>query len=1776
MRPSLQLIAFALLSILTACREVGSGTRHRDPTPPTSESEKPFDPLGDVKVSEGSAEWVRIQSRESASELLRRLRLQVPRLQELESRRDRRAFFGAHLERWPVSESLESNIREWLRSWGGLFENPQLVLELVERRELQQGNRFVFVFRQRLQNIEVEGSSVKLQVQRLDNEYVLNYVSYQLAPLPSAGIGDLRLSADEALFLIRDRGEYRDLDRWSEPRLVAFYDFQSSRPREARLAFRFQGRSGAERALSFTVDAENGSLLHLQNDSIHLNFSGTVRAYVTPEDYPDSEDYPAELEPLSGLYMEHSGGDTDITNSSGSYSLTDGGGGPDTVTASLIMPFDTGTEAAFVLDSGLNVVDLDRTATAPGVLDFIFNSSLTEELTAAANVFFSVEKAYRYFKDRAAFGNLDTQQLQLRVNRNTLPCNASYTPDGDDNNPAILQFNEETDACRNSSYSTIVVHEFGHHVVNRLGLTQLAFGEGFADSLSMLIYDTAGVGFDFQKDEDYLRAPGQIDARYPCDSTDPYTCGNVLSGLFWDIRTRIGLEDAQDLHVAWSQITSGGVVPAGLSEQNAAHPETIVEILTADDDDANLENGTPQMEEICEAAMQRGLECPVLLNFVPGATLPRVIPPGEVVTITMTVAAGLGTPSDDTAYIVYRINEGEWVSVALTSTGVNTYSFSFPVLREGDRIEYYFYAQTSNANTAYWHQDDPFDAVSEFPANSDVQVRIPRSIQRLVVAENPQNNSGGKILGFGDGLISLESTDVSNLDLTVSRLPDGSGMSSQSLFAFSQEATSTTFAFTDGAKRRVFIVENATGDFDADPKFCGEFSRIGAIYLTETAAGVRSRLIVADEGARKLYSFAIDTGNDNLCTSEASLNLSGIKWIRSNPANAPQEIFVGYQVGYSLFVTRLAANSLALVSGGERIVFKRGASFGDPGPSNLLGSQGYMAFPIRAANDPTRGADFIQFYDTNFTGSTVATCRSPDQVRWPGSGNLLYVLCRGAKLVDVIDLGTLERVAQIPAGPRPRDLLAALDGDGDTTLAISQSDSRLYLIEIPGGWTSLPSDAVTSVLTLPASAESMAHWNASDTLLALNPRQSQMYVVDYETATHEDTYMLPTQVNKMVAQSDDTFHFISSRQNRAFSFEEVDSQNWTLRQYPVGVYPVDIAYRPNRLYVANRQSDEVSIINLTTNSVSSTPTQDAPISLTLDTNVNQLWVANSGSNSMTTIDASTGGTEGDVIATTALGFSPKMIAYYHLPLAIQRTLFIAGGNRVSVLNQSDRASLQSLTFSKNVSSLFVTNSGAAALTKDNFGYHALDRTTVTSSTLSGSASSHAIGGSNIVLGMPNAKRIHHVGGGSFTVRPFSKLFQSSTHFAWYEPQGRRLRLSPFDLLNSSALNSFALNLAFEPDMSSSDGTNIWFADAETLSFQLVDSNLQPQRILNKLRNRAVAIEQGANDQVFIALRNINAVLEYIPSTGLMYAYAVCEGPTDLEYDGTTGYVYVLCPRGNMVKALDVAAGVITDSVNIAVGEYPVAMALNDNDRLFVANRDSESVSIINAQDFSTVDTLDLPAAPSDIFQSAGVAYVSVPNSREIQRITAGSVLADPAISTGIAGLKDLVFNAAESRLLAIASTPRSIFTDDVSYTFNNNLIGDSHPVRLDTVVGSSFAAASYRDADVVRIFNFDTDEVTDLSVGDAPRASLFLTAANRLYVSNYESDSISVFNTSNLSLVEEVDLTSGCGPTEMLTIDDGGTDYLLVLCDKVDAMEIVNIEADDHTVSVPLPLRIRD
>ena len=214
------------------------------------------------------------------------------------------------------------------------------------------------------------------------------------------------------------------------------------------------------------------------------------------------------------------------------------------------------------------------------------------------------------------------QNFQCNVNHNST-CNAYY--DGNS-----INFYASGEGCWNTAFDTVVHHEYGHHLVNVAGSGQGAYGEGAGDTMGMLITGDSrlGVGFYANNCGNGIRNANNS-CQYSAGGCSTcgsaiHSCGQLLSGMVWDIRdgfiaAGLGTERVESIFINSMPLHDG----------TAIDQSVVIDWLTLDDDDGSILNGTPHYGIIDEGVRQHGLAAP---RFWWGpspssATRPRRSPP---------------------------------------------------------------------------------------------------------------------------------------------------------------------------------------------------------------------------------------------------------------------------------------------------------------------------------------------------------------------------------------------------------------------------------------------------------------------------------------------------------------------------------------------------------------------------------------------------------------------------------------------------------------------------------------------------------------------------------------------------------------------------------------------------------------------------------------------------------------------------------------------------------------------------------------------------------------------------------------------------------------------------------------------------------------------------------------------------------------------------------------------------------------------------------------------
>lgn len=489
--------------------------------------------------------------------------------------------------------------------------------------------------------------------------------------------------------------EFPSLVTFTQPELIIWAGINDMVV-QPTLAFTFIGDNGYQNGDSspekylFVADAETGELLYVENLIVFVDVTGNVKGKITQDWAADICDF----EYSENLMWARVNIGTTIAyaDEDGDFTISNSGSSPVTVESRLWGEwFKVNNQA------GSSTV-LSKTVTPPGPANFIQNSLNNDEYKRAeVNGYYQAN----IVRDFTLTYNPDYPGLQqtafpVNVNLND-NCNAYY-------DYSSINFFTSGGGCPNTAYSTIVHHEYGHHLVSMAGSGQNEYGEGMGDVMGILITDDSGLAYGFFGDCDTPLRNADNDLQYPCSGEIHY-CGQLLSGCVWD--TRCELKDTNPS--SYIDIISNLAINAMLLHTGSGiDPSITIDYLVLDDDNDNIYDGTPHYWEIAAGFGAHNMDAPdlVLIAFEFPNGLPELISPEGGTTTRANVYGVAGEPRPDTG-ILYIDDGSGWDEIPMTEVEPNSYDAVFPAGDCQNSVSYYFSAEATDGTTQYWPVDAP-------------------------------------------------------------------------------------------------------------------------------------------------------------------------------------------------------------------------------------------------------------------------------------------------------------------------------------------------------------------------------------------------------------------------------------------------------------------------------------------------------------------------------------------------------------------------------------------------------------------------------------------------------------------------------------------------------------------------------------------------------------------------------------------------------------------------------------------------------------------------------------------------------------------------------------------------------------------------------------------------------------------------------------------------------------------------------------------------------------
>ncbi|MFQ6102783.1 MAG: hypothetical protein ACE5OP_00655 [Candidatus Glassbacteria bacterium] len=577
-------------------------------------------------------------------------------------------------------ETLEESARSFISDNQGLFK-----VESENLKKFHVGRspgKWSIIFTQTHQGVAVWGSKV----------YLVFTDSGRLFAFGSDVFGDIDVSTvpslteEEALSIAKESIGYVE----GRDRLRFSGSFVLPVGQGYRLSYRFDLHVEEPYGLWATyIDAHTGEILWRENHiRAFVDFIGHVQADVEWDGYCDgtTQDYP-----LKSMYINISGVGTTTTDENGDFTLSYGGSDPKSISAEFRGPWcnveryggPDASHSGTITPGTLYTIDWDN------------GNSLYSE----RDCFAYVNKQHDWLKDiDPSYTGMD-YELPTYVERTDGYCPGNAWWDG----YSINMCYQASGYANTGRMGDVVYHEYGH------GITDFLYGyndppgdlhEGNSDIVANLLTreHIIGLGFYLNNCTSGIR-DSENTLIYPDDLWgEGHHDGQIIAGFIWD--------SWQELLAAYPQDYADSVIfhdwhfgrDLGLPQ---TQPDQVYWTFVADDDDGNLDNGTPHHDQLCVGATNHGFDCPeilvgVLISHTPLTTTTEENTPFEVL---MTMVSTEGNILIDNSKVYYRTDSGSWNELSISATGEpDEYFATIPGQPQPTQIDYYIYGEDDVGN----------------------------------------------------------------------------------------------------------------------------------------------------------------------------------------------------------------------------------------------------------------------------------------------------------------------------------------------------------------------------------------------------------------------------------------------------------------------------------------------------------------------------------------------------------------------------------------------------------------------------------------------------------------------------------------------------------------------------------------------------------------------------------------------------------------------------------------------------------------------------------------------------------------------------------------------------------------------------------------------------------------------------------------------------------------------------------------------------------------------
>ncbi|HWW23083.1 MAG TPA: Ig-like domain repeat protein [Edaphobacter sp.] len=588
----------------------------------------------------------------------------------------------------------------------------------------------------------------------------------------------------------------------------------------------------------------------------------------------------------------------------------------------------------------------------------------------------------------------------------------------------------------------------------------------------------------------------------------------------------------------------------------------------------------------------------------------------------------------------------------------------------------------------------------------------------------------------------------------------------------------------------------------------------------------------------------------------------------------------------------------------------------------------------------------------------------------------------------------------------------------------------------------------------------------------------------------------------------------------------------------VGAAPFSVVVNPatNKIYVANYNGNNVTVINGLTNATSTVTTGNAPNAFAVNVVTNKIYVANFNGNSLTVIDGSN-----DTVKTT-IGLGNQASSVVVNPVTNKIYVSSRITSNVAVIDGSTDTlkttfavgtTPYALAMNPVTNRIYVANYGANTVSVIN---GATDAVIATVNVGSGPASIAVSPITNkIYVANSTGASISVIDGATYAVT--SVALGSNPRDVALNVLTDRIytcndtgTASVIDGSNNSVITTVTAGPSYASPwgLAVDVGTNrIYVVNNGASNVAVIDgaTNAVTNTVTVGNQPYAVAVNPVTN-RLYVTNFSSNTVTVIDGAKNATSAvtaasrFAVAVNPA-------TNKIYVGSGSG-AVNTLTVIDGATNGASSVTTGTQPQAVAVNPvTNKIYTANSASNTVTVVDAANSNATSTVTVGTSPNAVAVNpvTNRIYVANAGSNNVTVID-GATNATTTVTTGsnTAGftLSAIVVNPVTNKIYVSNQTGNSVTVIDGATNATSTVAVGTSPrnMAVNTVTNKIYVGNT--GSSNVTVIDGATNSTSTVTVGSAPTGLALNSVTNKIYVTNNSSSTVTVIDAANSNATSTV------------------------------------------------------